>query len=231
MKVLLLEDDPVLSEEISKFLKRKGISCDCVFNGRTFLNRMADRVYDILLLDINVPEINGLEVCRKVREKNPEVSIIMITAYGDIKDKSDAFKAGADDYLVKPFHLEELLLRMESVQRRRAPKNEEGAKIVIDDLVIQTDDSKVFRAGKEIALTPREYQLLITLAEAKGKTVSKKIISERIWEVHLESNMSTIEVYINFLRKKIDKDYSVKLIHTRPGYGYFMRPELKENEA
>ena len=231
MRVLLLEDDPILSEEISKFLKLKGMICESVPTGSAFIQKQETGNYDLFLLDINVPEPNGLEICRHIRSKNGDVSIIMITAYGEIKDKTDAFRAGADDYLVKPFHLDELLLRIQSVQRRRSHQSNANTEIVIDDLVIHTDDSKVFRGGKEVILTPREYQLLLTLAEAGGKTVSKKSISEKIWEVHLNSNLSTIEVYINFLRKKLDRDFKVKLIHTRPGYGYFLKPELKANEA
>lgn len=231
MRVLLFEDDPILSEEISKFLRLKGIDCICVFNGIEFDSFLEKNESDIFLLDINLPDKNGLDICSHIRQKNADVCIIMITAYGDIKNKSEAFNAGADDYMVKPFQLEELYLRIKSVQRRRIHHSGPNTEIVVDDLVIHTDDSKVFRAGKEILLTPREYQLLIALAEAGGKTVSKKSISEKIWEVHLNSNLSTIEVYINFLRKKLDRDFEVKLIHTRPGYGYYLKPERKEHEA
>jgi DNA-binding response OmpR family regulator len=231
MQALLLEDDQVLSQEIIKFLNIKGISCEGVFTGSHFLKRIEAEKFDTFLLDINMPEISGLEICRKIREKNQDCAIIMITAYGDIKNKSDAFNAGADDYLVKPFQLEELLLRIRSVQRRRIQNPATDKEIIIGDLSIHTLDSKVYRAGKEIILTPREYQLLLTLAEADGRTISKKNISEKIWEVHLHSNLSTIEVYINFLRKKIDRDHKIKLIHTRPGFGYYLKPEQKEDEA
>lgn len=212
-------------------MRHKGLFCDFVHSGSDYLSIKDIELYDVFLLDINVPDLDGMEICRLIRERNETVSIIMLTAYSDILHKSKAFLAGADDYLVKPFLLDELYLRIQSLQRRLSKQGATGNEIVVEDLIIKTDDSKVYRAGREIYLTPREYQLLLTLAEAGGKTVSKKDISSRIWNIHLNSNLSTIEVYINFLRKKLDRDHEVKLIHTRTGYGYYLRSDLKRDEA
>ncbi|MCT3761736.1 response regulator transcription factor [Elizabethkingia anophelis] len=222
MRILLLEDDLVLSSEISTFLASNDILCETSSDGEEFLTKTTGAAYDIYLLDINVPKINGLEVTQIVRETDPNTPIIIISAYDDISDKKEAFLRKADDYLVKPFLLEELLLRINSLLRRReAPKKEEE-KIVIDDLEILPADGKVYRAGNEINLTVREFQLLKLLADANGRTLSKQHISDQVWQNQFQTTNNTIEVYINFLRKKIDKDFKHKLIHTRPGFGYYL---------
>ncbi|WP_407484274.1 response regulator transcription factor [Elizabethkingia meningoseptica] len=222
MRVLLLEDDLVLSSEISTFLASHDIYCEASSDGEDFLTKTTGNVYDIYLLDINVPKINGLEVTQIVRENDPNTPIIMISAYDDISDKKEAFLRKADDYLVKPFLLEELLLRINSLLRRREVPKKEEEKIVIDDLEILPADGKVYRAGTEISLTVREFQLLMLLAKANGRTLSKQHISDQVWQNQFQTTNNTIEVYINFLRKKIDKDFKHKLIHTRPGFGYYL---------
>ncbi|AFK02356.1 two component transcriptional regulator, winged helix family [Emticicia oligotrophica DSM 17448] len=225
MKALLLEDDPTLSKEIQSFLLSKDIECDVVFDGELFFRQVKRQDYGIYLLDINVPKINGFDVCKQVRETNKLTPIIMLTAYGDIQDKTDAFGFGADDYLVKPFHFEELFLRITSLLRRSNKPQGTDKIIIIDDLQINTSEMLVRRKDELIDLTPKEYQLLLLLAKAKGRTLSKQSIAEQIWDVHFDSNMNTIEVYINFLRKKIDRNHATKLIHTRPGFGYYLKIE------
>jgi len=224
-KILLLEDDIVLSKEVSEFLQSQGIHCDCVFDGEVFFRQLKQENYQIFLLDINVPKLNGLDVCSKIRESDKNTPILMLTAYGDLTDKMDAFKLGADDYLVKPFHLEELHIRILSLLRRSSvPQNSDDI-IVVDDLEINTTAQSVTRAEINIELTQKEYQLLLLLAKAKGRVLSKQSISEQLWDVHFDTNLNTIEVYINFLRKKIDRNFNSKLIHTRPGFGYYLKSE------
>lgn len=225
MKALLLEDDPILSKEIISFLNSMKIYCDAVFDGEVFFRQQKLAKYDIFLLDINVPKLNGLDVCKKVRETNKATPILMLTAYRDIQDKMDAFTIGADDYLVKPFHFDELYIRILALLRRSSVPQEENDTIKIKDLEINTKDLKVKRNGIVIELTPKEYQLLLILAKAKGRILSKQVISEQIWDVHFDSNLNTIEVYINFLRKKIDKEHTEKLILTRSGFGYYINSE------
>ncbi|GEP49359.1 DNA-binding response regulator [Flavobacterium noncentrifugens] len=224
-KILLLEDDPVLSKEVSEFLKSQGFDCNCVFDGEIFFRQLKNNSYQIFLLDINVPKLNGLDVCKKIREDDKTTPILMLTAYGDLTDKMDAFKLGADDYLVKPFHLEELHIRILSLLRRSSVPQNSDEIITIDDLEINTSALSVKRSETAIELTQKEYQLLLLLAKAKGRVLSKQSISEQLWDVHFDTNLNTIEVYINFLRKKIDRNFEHKLIRTRPGFGYYLKSE------
>lgn len=225
MNILLLEDDLILSAELCRFLESNNFNCDKIFDGETFLRQIKNSTYDLYLLDINVPKINGLDVCQTIRSFDKNTPIIIISAYGDISDKKDAFTRLADDYLVKPFQFEELLLRINSLLRRKAPSDNSDQDILrIDDLIINTTEQKVYRGGNEITLTLKEFQLLVYLAEAQGRTVSKQQITEHVWEHNFNTNTNTVEVYINFLRKKIDKDFKIKLIHTRSGFGYYLSP-------
>lgn len=224
MQTLLLEDDPVLSSEIALFLGSRSVKTDIADDGEKFLELFSAKKYDIFLLDINVPKINGLDICKKIRETNADTPIIIISAYDGIEEKKEAFLRAADDYLVKPFLLEELLLRINSHLRKITPKSDEKEKIVVDDLIIYPEDSKVFRGGEEIVLTVKEFQLLELLARANGLTLSKQYISDEVWKNQFQSTNNAIEVYINFLRKKIDKNFKTKLIHTRPGFGYYLSP-------
>ncbi|WP_300671730.1 response regulator transcription factor [Soonwooa sp.] len=223
MKVLILEDDLVLSAELCKFLTSNDFQCDKVYDGEAFLEQAEGKHYDIYLLDINVPKINGLEVCETVRSHDKTTPIIILSAYGELSDKKEAYNRLADDYLVKPFQFEELLLRINSLLRRKVPTDAAAEdSIIIGDLRINKTDHKVFRGDQEISLTVKEFQLLVFLAEAQGRTVSKQQITEQVWEHNFSTNTNTVEVYINFLRKKIDKDFPVKLIHTRSGFGYYL---------
>jgi DNA-binding response OmpR family regulator len=221
-RILLLEDDPILSNEISTFLQTKDFACDRVFDGDVFFRQIKNHTYSLYLLDINVPRMNGLEVCRTLRTTDKTTPILMLTAYGEIQDKLDAFQSGADDYLVKPFHLDELYIRILALLRRSTFPQELKDTIQVDDLEIDLTEMKVKRANQPIDLTPKEYQLLVLLAQAKGRTLSKQTIAEQIWDIHFDTNLNTIEVYINFLRKKIDREPHKKLIHTRPGFGYYL---------
>ena len=221
MNILLLEDDLILSSEISKFLEQKNTVCTKVYSGDQFVDQFKKDNYDVFLLDINVPNGNGLDICSMIRKEDVLVPILMISAYGELSDKMDAYNRYADDYLVKPFHFDELWMKINSLLRRTS-KEEPSDVIRIEDLVINKPQRKVTRSGKEITLTLKEFQLLVFLAEAEGKIVSKQEITEQVWEHNFNTNTNTVEVYINFLRKKIDKDISTKLIHTRSGFGYYM---------
>ena len=160
-----------------------------------------------------------------IREKDKTTPVLFITAYSDIQDKIDAFKLGADDYLVKPFHLDELYFRVLALMRRSSTPQQTDDILQIEDLEINTTSMQVKRKGETVDLTPKEYQLLLALARANGRVLSKQAISEQVWDIHFDTNLNTIEVYINFLRKKIDKNHNIKLIHTRPGFGYYLKLE------
>ena len=223
--MLLLEDDFKLATEIKMFLQSKNFDCNVLYDGNLFLKQFSQEAYDIFILDINVPGVNGLEVCSTIRNIDNDTPILMLTAFSQVDDKVDAFNRGADDYLVKPFHFDELFVRIQSLIRRKHKPQETEEIIAIEDLIINVSEMKVSRNNSEIILTPKEYQLLLLLAKAKGKPVSKQTISENVWDLNFETGTNTIEVYINFLRKKIDKNFSIKLIHTRPGFGYYLKPE------
>ena len=223
MKILLLEDDLILSNELTKFLEDSGFDVTNVFEGDCVESEIKRSSFDIFLLDINVPNLDGLKVCGKIRDLDSNTPIIMISAFGDLSSKKEAFGFLANDYLVKPFQFEELLMRINSLLRMTDSNVQSSDEIIkIEDLLINKTEHKIYRNGQEIMLTVKEQRLLIFLAEAQGRTVSKQQITEYVWEHNFNTNTNTVEVYINFLRKKIDKDFDLKLIHTRSGFGYFL---------
>jgi DNA-binding response OmpR family regulator len=228
MKILILEDDIKMASELKLFLDRKGFECLLMHNGEDLFN-IDLSPFNIYLLDINVPLLNGIEVCRKIRETNRSSLILMLTAYGTVNYKVQAFDYGADDYLVKPFHLDELLARLKALIRRTNLRSEDIPDLIyeIEDLTLNTSSLRVSRGDKELMLTPKEYRLLELLAMANGEVVSKQMISEKVWGINFDTGTNTIEVYINFLRSKVDKDYAIKLIHTRPGYGYYLKKVIQ----
>lgn len=223
-KILLLEDDQKLANEIKHFLKLQNFDCELVFDGNLFLRQSNLENYNLYILDINVPFVNGFEVCRRIRQSDKATPILMLTALGEVDDKVAALSSGADDYLVKPFHFDELNARIKALLRRAInPQNEEDEIIRTGDLVINCSSMQVKRQNETINLTAKEYRLLVLLAKAKGRPVSKQTIAEQVWDLNFETGTNTIEVYINFLRNKIDKGFQNKLIHTRPGFGYCLK--------
>ncbi len=226
MNILLLEDDFKMSQEIQHYLQSQSYTCDVVYDGLVFLKQQKLKEYQFYILDINVPSLNGIEICKKIREEDKTTPILMLTAYSAIEDKVEALNYGADDYLVKPFHFEELNARLKALFRRTAGGNStEANSYKIADLELFPEEMKVTRAGNPINLTPKEYKLLELLIKSKGRTVSKQTIAEDVWDINFETGTNTIEVYINFLRNKVDKGFEKKLIHTRPGYGYYLKEE------
>lgn len=223
MKILVLEDDYTLARELQAFFEARDFGCECIYDGQLFLRHFLKAEADLYLLDINVPGTNGMEVCQAIRNVDKKTPILMLTAFGEIEDKVSAFQKGADDYLVKPFHFDELFMRVTALLRRREHSVEMAEVIETGDLVIYASESRVTRAGKEISLTPKEYRLLLVLARARGRVVSKQHIAENLWDDNVITSPNTIEVYINFLRKKIDSPHPEKLIQTRPGYGYYLK--------
>ena len=187
MKILLLEDDFTLSKEISTFFTSKEFECVPYYNGSLLLNKYLPQEYDLIILDINVPGTNGIDVCKGIREVDKKTPIIMLTAFSEIEDKLASFDSGADDYLVKPFHFEELYARTSSLLRRKDIPQQSENRIIIEDLEILEDEMKVFRSGEEIKLTPKEFKLILILSHAKGKVLSKQFIAEKLWDYHIET--------------------------------------------
>lgn len=222
-RILFVEDEPKLGNSIRKELSEHGYELEWAYDGRTAESLFRASRFDLLLLDINLPHVNGLELCRRFRQTNPDVPIIMLTALGELDDKMEAFHSGADDYLVKPFHLTELLARVKVFLKRSQVDRYYDDQLVISDLEIDFADKSVRRAGQPVTLSAKEFGLLALLARSRGRVVSKQEIAEKVWDLDLGASTNTIEVYINFLRNKIDKPFAQKLIHTKPGFGYYLK--------
>ena len=224
-KILLAEDERKLYLVIKSELAKKGYTIDIASNGIEAETLFLKNNYSIVILDINLPFKNGIELCKIFREQNKKIPIIMLSALGEIHDKVNAFNAGADDYMVKPFYFDELFARVKVlINRADAPLQESGI-IIIEDLQINLDSKKVTRGETEIALTAKEFALLRLLCANRGKVVSKQEIMHKVWDVKFDTGTNTIEVYINFLRNKIDKPYPNKLILTKAGFGYYIKEE------
>ncbi|OJV55857.1 MAG: DNA-binding response regulator [Bacteroidetes bacterium 43-16] len=225
MKILLVEDEPTLSQNIRQALEAEHMLVDYVFDG-ALAERFFKNNYDCIILDINLPGKNGLELCRSFRAIDKHTPVLLLTAFDELEDKVKGFEAGADDYLTKPFFMKELVLRIQSLNKRALQTTsgrQEQAVISFDDIRIDLHQKKVFRQEQEILLTPREYQILYRLMENPGELVSKATLMEDIWGQSVGMNTNTIEVYINFLRNKIDKPFGKSSIKTKIGYGYYIQ--------
>lgn len=221
MKILLVEDEDRLASFIRKGISAEGYEVEVAYDGRMGLSLFRKNSYDIILLDVNLPHINGFELCQLIRADNESVPVLMLTALDSLADKADGFNAGADDYLAKPFEFQELLLRLRALTRRSGTKPKQILRLA--DLELNLDTKTVTRAGQRIDLTTREYSLMEYLMLNKGKIISRVDISERVWSLDFDSSTNVIDVYISYLRKKIDKGFSTKLLHTIVGMGYVLR--------
>jgi two-component system, OmpR family, copper resistance phosphate regulon response regulator CusR len=227
MKVLLVEDEQKLAQFIKKGFQQENMDVEVAADGLEGKRLAYMHKYEVIILDVNLPHINGFELCTLIRKKQPDVPILMLTALDSIDDKAAGFDSGADDYLVKPFEFKELLMRVKSLTKR-IMHFQHAVKIdilQIADLQMDRDAKVVTRGGKKIDLTHREYALLEYLLLNKGKVLSKIDISEKVWDIDFDTGTNVIEVYINYLRKKIDKDFTPKLLHTVVGMGYVLKED------
>jgi two-component system copper resistance phosphate regulon response regulator CusR len=225
LQILLVEDEPKIARSLADQLQENNYKVNIAYDGMVAEKLFNQNTYDLVILDINLPLKNGLELCKIFREKTKNIPIIMLTALGEIQDKLDAFELGADDYLVKPFHFKELLARIKVFIKRTDVSENFDESIMIADLEINFSRKEVNRGGKSLQLSAKEYGLLEVLARARGRTVSKMEIAEKVWDVNFDTGTNTIEVYINFLRNKVDKPFPIKLIHTKSGFGYYLKDE------
>ncbi|MFY9309259.1 MAG: response regulator transcription factor [Bacteroidia bacterium] len=225
-KVLIIEDEPKVASFIKVGLEENGYFADIANDGATGAQTAIQNTYNAIILDLNLPQMNGYEVCKKIRRQNLDVPILMLTALGTTEDKLQGFESGADDYLVKPFEFRELLARIKALLKRNQAAISNANVLKIADLELNTDSKTVKRNNTKIELTAKEFSLLEFLMRNKGRVISRGEIAEKIWDITFDTGTNVIDVYINFLRKKIDKDYPVKLIHTQIGMGYV----LKESE-
>lgn len=222
-RILLIEDDPNINQNIREALQREGFDVQTAFDGFLGEKILRKDTFDCVILDLNLPGKNGYDICRDFRKLNVSTPVLILTAFDEIDDKVQGYESGADDYLTKPFYMQELVLRVQSLLRRNANVQESPlAPISAGDIVVNPTTKKVTRGGREISLTPREYQILVRLLSAHGEVVSKKDLIEEIWGRNFDANTNTVEVYINFLRKKLDKPFGKDSIRTRVGYGYYL---------
>ncbi len=220
LRLLVLEDEPKVGAFLKEGLEEQGYMVNLVTDGILGKDAVESSKYDMAILDVLVPHINGLELCSIIRKTDKSIPILMLTALGTTENKLKGFESGADDYLVKPFEFEELLARIKALTRRVSESLESANMISAFGLSLDLDKKRANRGGQTISLTGKEFGLLEYLMKAKGRVVSKEEISDKVWGVNFDTGTNFVEVYINLLRKKVDKDFDQKLIHTRFGLGY-----------
>ena len=223
MRILVIEDEKKVATFIKKGLVEEHYAVDTAFDGEEGLYLSEINEYDLIVLDLMIPKIDGLGVLKKIRERKDNVPILVLTAKDSVEDTVKGLDAGCDDYLTKPFAFAELLARIRALLRR--DKKEKESVLRIADLSLSIVTHKVMRQGKEIELTSKEYALLEYFMRNPEKVLTRTMISEHVWDYHFDSNTNVIDVYVNYLRKKIDKDFDPKLIHTIRGIGYMMKRE------
>ena len=222
-RILVVEDEPKVASFVKCGLEENGYSCEIAYDGLMGKRMFDAGNYDLLILDINLPYKNGIELCKEIRITNQKVPIIMLTALGTTEDKLSGFDSGADDYLVKPFEFRELQARIRSLLKRISIAENGGNLLTVLDLEVNLNTYEVTRGEKKIDLTHKEFALLVYLLQNKGRVVSRIDIAEKVWDINFDTGTNIIDVYVNFLRKKIDKDFSHKLIHTQTGVGYILK--------
>lgn len=225
IRILLVEDERKIADALKTGMEEQGFYVMVAYDGTMGEKFFNNYDFNLVILDINLPDINGYALSRIIRQKKRNIPILMLTALGTVEDKIEGFEAGADDYLVKPFAFKELLARVKSLLRRSMNSITPGNILRLSDLEVNLDSKEVTRAGNRISLTAKEFQLLEYLIRNKNKVVSRADIAGKVWDIGFDTGTNVIDVYINFLRRKIDKDYPVKLIHTQIGMGYIMKEE------
>ena len=223
-KILLVEDEKNVASFVKKGLEEEGYSVTVAYDGNVGWNHAKTDRYDLVILDRMLPGMEGMEICRRIREKYGfDIPVIMLTALGSTDDVIAGLDEGANDYITKPFHLRELIARIHVLFRKE--EKEEGKIYRIADLELDDDTKVVTRAGQEITLTSKEYRLLLYFLQNIKRVLSREQILEHVWNVEFDMGTNTVDVYINYLRNKIDKKFTPKLIHTVIGMGYVMKEQ------
>lgn len=216
----MIDDEVKVVDFLRRGLNDSGFEVEVAFDGEMGFRRASGKSYDLIILDLVLPEMNGFQVCRKLREMQVNVPILMLTAMETIDDKLEGFQAGADDYLTKPFEFNELLARLKALAKRSVTGKRSGAVLTVADLELDLERKIARRGSSIIELTAKEYSLLEYLLKNMGKVVSRSEIAEKVWDISFDTGTNTVDVYINLLRKKIDKNFDKKLIQTKIGMGY-----------
>jgi len=223
MKILLIEDERKTIQYIKKGLEENGYVVDTAEDGKSGKNLAFRNQYNLIITDVILPELNGRDLCRELRAAKVETPILMLTALGETDDVVEGLDSGADDYLAKPFEFKELLARIRSLLKRQPKYPQNDNELRFADLVLDINSKGVARAGKKIDLTSKEFSLLEYFLRNQGRVIPRAELSKHVWNVDFDTGTNMVEVYVNYLRKKIDKDFDSKLIHTQFGMGYILK--------
>jgi len=219
--LLVIEDDRRVADILKRGLEGAGFSVLSASDGEMGLKIFNSSACDLVICDIMLPKIDGFGVCKEIRKTDSKIPILMLTALGEIDDKLDGFDSGANDYMVKPFDMRELEVRIKLLLKRESTSDEQQSDFLkYSDLEIDLRTQTVTRGGQEIKLTPREFNLLLYMMHNPERILTRQEIAQKVWNTYFETGTNFIDVYINYLRKKIDRDFAVKLIHTKPGIGF-----------
>jgi len=220
MRILIVEDEPKVASFIKNGLEENNHEAEITHDGLSAESLARINAYNLYILDIIIPGIGGLELCRRLKKQNPDIPVLMLTALGTTDDKINGFDAGADDYLVKPFEFRELLARIKVLTRKSVLPGAQVNKLVLEDLELDLDRKQARRGDKNIELTAKEFTLLEYFMRNRGRVLSRNDIAEKVWDESFDFGSNIVDVYVNFLRKKIDKGFNNRLIHTKVGFGY-----------
>ncbi|GAB3999780.1 response regulator transcription factor [Spirosoma daeguense] len=223
MRILIVEDEWEVASLIKSGLEEYDFTADTAGNAMEAHQQLAEHEYDVVILDVNLPVISGFDLCRMIRNKYESLPILMLTAFGSTDNKLEGFDAGADDYLVKPFEFRELVARLRALNRRSGHVAVESTVLKIADLEFNQQSKAVKRGNHKILLTARELALLEFFMKNQNKALSRNEIMEHVWDLNFDTGTNVVDVYVNYLRRKIDKDFSPKLIYTISGIGYIMQ--------
>lgn len=227
LNILIVEDEQRVANLLQAGLTENGYQCLVAYDGVMALRLFQSNTVSLVISDVVLPGMNGFELCKEIRMVNPSIPILMLTALGSTDDKLDGFDAGADDYMVKPFDFRELNARIKVLLKRETKKVVEiPTEVSYADLHINLQTKEVRRGLSVIALSPKEYNLLVYMVENAEKVVSRIDIADKVWQTHFDTGTNFIDVYINYLRKKIDKNFETKLIHTKTGMGFILTDKL-----
>lgn len=223
-KILIVEDEKKIADTLKFGLDEIGFSVEVAYDGKLGYHLFCAKEFDLIILDINLPGMNGYDLCKAIRAKNQQIPILMLTSMSALNDKIEGYESGADDYMVKPFEFKELLLKIRVLLKRTVNQNLPVGNILkAADLEMNLDSKEVKRDGKVINLTAKEFQLLEYLLRNKNRVVSRVDIAINVWDVDFETNTNVIDVYISYLRNKVDKQFEHKLIQTHVGMGYILK--------
>lgn len=225
MKILVVEDEPKLASFVKKGLEEQACTVDVAFDGQAGYTMALHNAYDVVVLDVNLPKMSGFDVVQSLRQARVRTPMLMLTALGSVEDKLKGFDVGVDDYLVKPFEFRELMARLRALAKRTRDAPLPTNVLQVADLELDLNERVARRGSKRIELTVKEFGLLEYFMRNRGRVVSRTDIAEKVWDVHFDTGTNVIDVYVNFLRKKIDKDFPRKLIHTVIGMGYMLKEE------